>query len=75
MFDFKLSLNEANLILAALGKAPFEQVASLIANLRQQAEPQLGRVQAEMQAAAEAEEAAQAQKVADSVQVAGQEAA
>ena len=47
MFEFKLSLDEANLILSALGKAPFEQVAGLIGNIRQQAEPQLARVQQE----------------------------
>ena len=52
MFDFKLTLDEANLVLAALGKAPFEQVAGLIGNILKQAEPQLPRVQQEMEAAA-----------------------
>lgn len=50
MFQFELTLDEANLVLAALGKAPFETVAGLISKLKQQAEPQLERVQAEMQA-------------------------
>lgn len=70
MFEFKFSLNEANQILGALGKLPFENVAGLIQNIKVQAEPQLGRVQAEI----EAEQAAAAQ-VADSTQEAGQEAA
>ena len=65
MFEFKFSLAEANMILASLGKQTFNDVAVLIGNIRQKAEPQLGRVQAEMEA----------QKVADSAQSAGQEAA
>ena len=44
MFQFELTLDEANLVLAALGKAPFEQVAALIGKIKQQAEPQLERV-------------------------------
>lgn len=59
MFEFKLSLEEANLILSALGKAPFEQVAGLIGNIRQQAEPQLARVQQEMAEAKAKVEAAE----------------
>ena len=51
MFEFKLNLDEANTILAALGKLPFDQVAALIGNIRSQAEPQLQRVQAEAEAA------------------------
>ena len=50
MFKFELTLDEANLILAALGKAPFEQVAGLINKLKEQATPQLERVQAEVAA-------------------------
>lgn len=45
MLKFELSIEEANLILAALGKAPFEQVASLISKLREQAQPQLAAQQ------------------------------
>lgn len=74
MFEFKLSLNEANLVLAALGKQPFDQVAALIGNIRKQAEPQLERVQSEMQAAQAAEAAAkaeEAEKVAATEAVAG----
>lgn len=55
MFQFELTLDEANLVLAALGKAPFETVAGLIGKLKQQAEPQLERVQAELQAKQAAE--------------------
>ena len=51
MFHFELTLDEANLVLAALGKAPFDQVANLIGKLKQQAEPQLQRVQVELAAA------------------------
>ena len=55
MFTFELTLDETNLILSALAKAPFEQVAGLIGNLREQAGPQLERVQAETAAAKTAE--------------------
>ena len=65
MFNFQLTLDEANLVLTALGKAPFDQVATLIGNIRQQAQPQLERVQAEMDAA----------KIADADQEPGQETA
>lgn len=58
MFELKLSLQEVNTILASLGKASYEQVAGLIGNIRNQAEPQLPRVQAEIEAAKKAEEAA-----------------
>lgn len=59
MFKFELTLDEANLILAALGKAPFDQVAGLIGKIKEQAQPQLERVQAEM--AAQQAEAAKAE--------------
>ncbi len=38
---FELTLDEANLILKALGKLPFEQVFELIGKLNQQANKQL----------------------------------
>ena len=38
---FKLSLDHTNIILAALGKIPYEAAAPVIDNLRQQAAPQL----------------------------------
>lgn len=65
MFNFELTLEEANLVLGALGKQPFDSVAALIANIRQQAEPQLERVAAERAAAAEAAEAESAEAVAE----------
>lgn len=61
MFEFKLSLTETNLVLAALGKQSFDQVAALIGNIRAQAEPQLPRVQQEMEAANAAAEKADAE--------------
>lgn len=63
MFEFHLTLDEANLVLAALGKQPFEAVAGLINNIKTQAEPQIPRVQEEMaRAKAEQEAAAEEQK-------------
>lgn len=50
MFQFELTLDEANLVLASLGKQPYDSVASLIQKLRGQAQPQLERVQAEIEA-------------------------
>lgn len=46
MLKFELTLDEANMILAALGKAPFEAVAGLITKLQQQAQPQLPALEA-----------------------------
>jgi hypothetical protein len=60
MFQFELTLDEANMVLAALGKAPFETVAALIGKIKQQAEPQLSRVQAELEAAQKSAEEAKA---------------
>ena len=51
MLKFELSLDDANLLLAALGKAPFEQVANLIGKMREQAQPQLAGLEAEAAAA------------------------
>lgn len=54
MLKFELTFEEANLILGALGKAPFEQVAGLIGKMREQAQPQLAQQeQAEAVSAAE----------------------
>lgn len=50
MFQFELTLDEANVVLASLGKQPYEAVAGLIQKLRDQAQPQLERVQAEVEA-------------------------
>jgi len=45
MLNFELTLDEANLVLAALGKAPFETVAGLITKMREQAQPQLAEME------------------------------
>ena len=45
MLKFELTVAETELILAALGKAPFDQVVGLIGKLREQAQPQLNNVQ------------------------------
>lgn len=58
MLKFELTLNEANLVLAALGKAPYDQVSGLIQKIQQQAQPQLPALEAQMKAEAEAAEAA-----------------
>ena len=41
--DFKVTVDEANLILEGLGHLPFKQVFQLVAKLQQQASEQLGR--------------------------------
>ncbi len=41
MLNFTLTLEEANAIVAILGRQPYEQVESLIKKLREQAMPQL----------------------------------
>lgn len=40
LIDLKLTTEEVNIILAALGKAPYEIVAQLVHNIRIQAQPQ-----------------------------------
>jgi len=57
MLKFELTLDEANMVLSALGKAPFEAVASLINKLQQQAQPQLPALEAAAKAAADAADA------------------
>lgn len=49
MFNFELTLDEANFILGLLGKQPYDNVAALILKIKQQAEPQLPRVQREIE--------------------------
>lgn len=46
MLKFELTLEEANMVLTALGKAPFEAVAGLINKLQQQAQPQMAALEA-----------------------------
>jgi hypothetical protein len=41
MIKFELTIEEANIILMALGKAPYEQVAQVITKLQTQAQSQL----------------------------------
>lgn len=41
MIDLNLSVNEINLILQALGQAPYVQVADIIDKVRTQASPQV----------------------------------
>jgi len=40
-FEFQVSEQEANLIVGALAKMPFESVAALIAKIQQQAQAQM----------------------------------
>jgi len=44
---FEFTLDEANAILASLGKHPFEQIAALINKIQAQAMPQLPKAEAE----------------------------
>ena len=39
--EFEFTIEEVNIIMAALGKAPYEQVFQLVEKIRQQAAPQL----------------------------------
>jgi len=60
MLKFELTLEEANAILAALGKGTFDQVAALINKLQQQAQPQLPALEEAMATAAKANAVAEA---------------
>lgn len=42
---FELSIDETNIVLAALAKAPYESVANVIGNIRKQAIPQVEAIQ------------------------------
>ena len=64
MFNFDFTLQETNVILSALAKGQYDQVAPLINKIQQQAQPQLPRVQAEEQART-ANEQQQAEKLAE----------
>jgi len=46
LIDLKLTTEEVNIILAALGKAPYEIVAQLVHNIRVQAQPQVTLLEA-----------------------------
>ena len=41
VLKFELTMDQANLVMASLGKQPYETVAALIAELQKQAAPQL----------------------------------
>lgn len=41
VIKFELSFEEANAVMFALGKLPYDQIAPLVEKLRQQAAPQL----------------------------------
>ena len=45
---FTLSLEQANIVMAALGKLPYEASAGVIGLLQQQADPQVKAAQAEL---------------------------
>lgn len=44
---FTLNIEQSNIVMAALGKLPYEASADVIALMRQQAEPQLKAAQGE----------------------------
>lgn len=46
MLKFEFTVDEANLLLSALAKQPFEVVAQLIGKMRQEAEKQMAAQQA-----------------------------
>jgi hypothetical protein len=53
--QLELSVNEINVVLRSLGKHPFEEIAQLIAKIKDQGEAQLKELQATQQAEAPAE--------------------
>ena len=55
MIKLELSIDECNTILRVLGKHPFEEVVSIIGNIKSQGEPQVAAMEAEKAAAAPAE--------------------
>lgn len=60
MFQFELTLDEANFILSVLGQQEYNKVAGLIAKINQQAQPQIPRVQKEIEEANAARQEAEA---------------
>ena len=55
MIKLELEINEVNMLLAVLGKHPFEEVVTLINKIKQQGEPQVAAI-------AEAEKSAEEPK-------------
>jgi hypothetical protein len=46
MIKLELTVDEANTILRVLGKHPFEEVVTLISNIKAQGEPQVAAMEA-----------------------------
>jgi len=53
VIELKLTVNEVNGILGAIGKMPFEQVVGLVDKIRSQAVPQVQAAQTEVEQSAE----------------------
>jgi hypothetical protein len=53
MIKLELEINEVNMILAVLGKHPFEEVATLVVKIKQQGDPQAEAIAAAAAPAAE----------------------
>ena len=53
MIKLELDINEVNMILAVLGKHPFEEVATLVVKIKQQGDPQAEAIAAAAAPAAE----------------------
>ena len=51
VIQLELSVNEINVVLRCLGKHPFEEIAALIAKIKDQGEARLKELQAAAQAA------------------------
>jgi hypothetical protein len=58
MIKLELEINEVNMILAVLGKHPFEEVASLVVKIKQQGDPQAEAIAKAAQATADQASAA-----------------
>ena len=50
MIELKLELNDVNVILAALGKMPLEQVVDVFHKIKAQAQPQVQEVKEDVAA-------------------------
>lgn len=57
IIQLELNVNEINVILRSLGKHPFEEIAQLIAKIKDQGEARLKELQANLQAEEAAESA------------------
>jgi len=59
MIKLELEINEVNMILAVLGKHPFEEVANLVVKIKQQGDPQAEAIVAAQATADKASAAAE----------------